>query len=130
MTRTTESRVAVVTGASSGIGAAIASRLAADGFRVFGASRRAAAETGLEPIAIDVCDDASVTAGVAEILRAAGRIDVLVNNAGYLLAGGVEEVDLARARAQFETNYFGVARMTRAVLPAMREARRGHVITV
>ena len=126
-----EERVAVVTGASSGIGAAVVRRLAAAGFRVFGASRSVPAEAdGVEHIPLDVCDDDSVRAGVASVLDTAGRIDVLVNNAGYLCAGAVEEVSLAAARAQFETNYFGVARMTVAVLPAMRAAGRGHIITV
>jgi len=127
-----EKRVAVVTGASSGIGQAIARRLAADGFRVFGASRRAPAETegGVEHVAIDVGDDASVREGVTKIVRDAGRIDVLVNNAGYLCAGAIEEVSLDEAKAQFETNYFGVVRMSIAVLPGMREQGRGHMISV
>jgi len=122
--------VAVVTGASSGIGAAIAQALVAAGYRVFGASRRAMPAPGIEPIALDVCDDASVAAGIAAIVEQTGRIDVLVNNAGYLLAGGVEEVDVAAAEAQFATNYFGVVRVTRAVLPIVRDAGRGHIITV
>ncbi len=127
-----QERVAVVTGASSGIGAATARGLAAAGFRVFGASRRAPAgpATGIEHVTIDVDDDSSVRGGVAEVLRDAGRIDVLVNNAGYLCAGAVEEVSIADAKAQFETNYFGVVRMSSAVLPGMRERRRGHIITV
>jgi NAD(P)-dependent dehydrogenase (short-subunit alcohol dehydrogenase family) len=126
-----DKRVAVVTGASSGIGAAIVARLAAGGYRVYGASRSTPADAGgVEHITLDVCDDESVRAGVAGILDATGRIDVLVNNAGYLCAGAVEEISLADAKAQFETNYFGVARMTVAVLPAMREAGRGHIITV
>jgi NAD(P)-dependent dehydrogenase (short-subunit alcohol dehydrogenase family) len=127
-----ERRVALVTGASSGIGDAIARRLAAAGFRVFGASRKAPADpvSGIEHVTIDVDDDSSVRAGVANVLRDAGSIDVLVNNAGYLCAGAVEEISLAEARAQFETNYFGVVRMSSAVLPGMRERRRGHIITV
>jgi NAD(P)-dependent dehydrogenase (short-subunit alcohol dehydrogenase family) len=127
-----QERVAVVTGASSGIGAAVARGLAAAGFRVFGASRRAPAgpALGIEHVTIDVDDDSSVRGGVAEVLRDAGRIDVLVNNAGYLCAGAVEEVSIADAKAQFETNYFGVVRMSSAVLPGMRERRRGHIITV
>ncbi|HEY5032748.1 MAG TPA: SDR family NAD(P)-dependent oxidoreductase [Actinomycetes bacterium] len=127
-----EQRVAVVTGASSGIGSAIAEGLADAGFRVFGASRRVPEQqTGrVQHLAIDVCDDDSARQGVGAILREAGRIDVLVNNAGYLLAGAVEEVPLADAAAQFETNYFGVVRMTVAVLPGMRERRSGHIITI
>lgn len=128
----TEKRVAVVTGASSGIGAATAGRLTAAGFRVFGASRKAPADpvSGIEHVAIDVDDDSSVRGGVADVLRDAGRIDVLVNNAGYLCAGAVEEISVDAAKAQFETNYFGVVRMSLAVLPGMRERRGGHIITV
>ena len=127
-----EKRVAMVTGASSGIGDAVVRRLAAAGFRVFGASRRAPAgpATGIEHVTIDVDDDSSVRGGVAEVLRDAGRIDLLVNGAGYLCAGAVEEISIADAKAQFETNYFGVLRMTSAVLPGMRARRRGHIITV
>ena len=125
-------RVAVVTGASSGIGLAAARQLAAAGFRVFGASRSSPAggASGVEHIAVDVCEDASVREGVLEIVRAAGRIDVLVNNAGYLCAGAIEEVGVADALAQFDTNFFGVVRMSVAVLPGMRERQAGHIITV
>jgi NAD(P)-dependent dehydrogenase (short-subunit alcohol dehydrogenase family) len=125
-------RVAVVTGASSGIGEGIASRLAAAGFRVFGASRRPPQGPGgtVEHVTMDVRDDASVRSGVDAILAAAGRIDVLVNNAGYLCAGAIEEVSIADATAQFETNYFGVVRMSLAVLPGMRGQRSGHIITI
>jgi NAD(P)-dependent dehydrogenase (short-subunit alcohol dehydrogenase family) len=127
-----DQRVALVTGASSGIGDAVARRLATAGFRVFDASRStpAAPVSGIDHIPIDVDDDASVRDGVAEVLRDTGRIDVLVNNAGYLCAGAVEEISVADAKAQFETNYFGVVRMSVAVLPGMRERKRGHIITV
>jgi NAD(P)-dependent dehydrogenase (short-subunit alcohol dehydrogenase family) len=124
-----EQRVALVTGASSGIGEAIAGRLADAGFRVFGACRRQPAGD-IEHVAIDVNDDESVRSGVASVLATAGRIDVLVNNAGYLCAGAVEEIPVAEAKAQFETNYFGVVRATLAVLPTMRERGNGHIITV
>lgn len=125
-------RVAVVTGASSGIGAAIARELTAAGFRVFGASRRepAKADSGIEHVTMDVCDDASVRAGFATILRETGGIEVLVNNAGYLCAGAIEEISLPDAKAQFETNYFGTVRASLAVLPGMRERKSGHIITV
>jgi len=125
-------KVALVTGASSGIGEATARQLAAAGFRVFGGSRTAAAGRGTQVghVTLDVRDDTSVRACVSHVLRAAGRIDVLVNNAGYLCAGAVEEIPVSEAKAQFETNYFGVARMTAAVLPGMRERRAGHIITI
>ena len=128
----TEQRVALVSGASSGIGDVVARRLVAAGFRVFGATRRApeAQQAGIEHVAVDVDDDASVRDGVDDVLGRAGRIDVLVNNAGYLCAGAVEEISVAEAKAQFETNYFGVVRLTLAVLPGMRHRRTGHVITV
>jgi NAD(P)-dependent dehydrogenase (short-subunit alcohol dehydrogenase family) len=92
---TSEGRVALVTGGSSGIGGAVTRRLAAAGYRVFDASRRAPADpvSGVEHVTVDVTDDASVAAGVAEVLREAETIDLLVNNAGYLCAGSVEEIE-------------------------------------
>jgi NAD(P)-dependent dehydrogenase (short-subunit alcohol dehydrogenase family) len=127
-----DQRVAVVTGASSGIGEAVAGQLASAGYRVFGASRStpANAVNGVDHLAIDVDDDSSVQAGVAEVLREAGRIDVLVNNAGYLCEGAIEDISITDAKAQFETNYFGVVRMILAVLPGMREHKQGHIITL
>lgn len=128
----TEKRVAVVTGASSGIGEEIAGQLSAAGYRVYGASRRASADSASDVVHVtmDVCDDSSVRDGVDAILREAGRIDVLVNNAGYLSAGAFEEISLTEAKAQFETNYFGTVRATLAVLPGMRERKLGHIITI
>jgi NAD(P)-dependent dehydrogenase (short-subunit alcohol dehydrogenase family) len=127
-----EPRVAVVTGASSGIGEAIAQGLVDAGFRVFGGSRGSSGKAtgGIEHVTIDVDDDDSVKAGVETVLADAGGIDVLVNNAGYLCSGAIEDISLADAKAQFETNYFGVVRMSVAVLPGMRARRRGHIITV
>ncbi|HEV7557481.1 MAG TPA: SDR family NAD(P)-dependent oxidoreductase [Kofleriaceae bacterium] len=124
--------VALVTGASSGIGAAIAQRLLGDGYRVFGTARKpiAAQLHGVEMIELDVGSDESVARCVHTVIHRAGAIDVLVNNAGYLVAGAIEEVSMAEAKAQFETNFFGVARMLRAVLPHMRERKRGHLITI
>ena len=125
------SKVVLVTGASSGIGEAIAARLAKDGHQVFGTSRKGG-ETrgGVEMLNLDVCSDAKVQACVEELLHKAGRIDALVNNAGYLLSGAIEEATMEEARAQLETNFFGVARMVKAVLPAMRRARSGHIVTI
>lgn len=126
------SRVVLVTGASSGIGEAIAARLAKDGHQVFGTSRKVgrAPQGGVEMLALDVCSDASVQACVEALLRKAGRIDALVSNAGYLLSGAIEEATLEEARAQLETNFFGLVRMVKAVLPAMRQARLGHIVAV
>jgi NAD(P)-dependent dehydrogenase (short-subunit alcohol dehydrogenase family) len=126
-------RVALVTGASSGIGEAAARALVGAGFTVYGTSRRAAAgETrgGVVFLPLDVTDDASVTGAVREVLERSGRIDVLVNNAGVGVAGAAEESSMEQARAVFETNLFGAIRMTRAVLPHMREQRSGRIINV
>jgi NAD(P)-dependent dehydrogenase (short-subunit alcohol dehydrogenase family) len=122
--------VALVTGSSSGIGAAIASQLARDGYRVFGGSRRAESPAGTEALTLDVCSDDSVRACISAVIERGGRIDVLVNNAGQLIAGAIEELTLEQARSQFETNFFGVARTVLAVLPHMRAQRSGKIITL
>lgn len=124
--------VALVTGASSGIGHATAKALRSGGFRVFGTSRRATAETldGVTMLACDVTDDASVAKLVDEVLAAAGRIDLLVNNAGIGLLGGAEESSTAQAMALFDVNVFGALRTTNAVLPAMRRQRAGRIINM
>lgn len=126
-------RAALVTGASTGIGRAIADRLAQDGFRVWGTSRRvdgAPAVSQWRVAALDVTSDQSVTDCVAAVLAEAGRIDVLVNNAGYLASGAVEEVPIDEARAQLETNFFGAARMIRAVVPGMRRQAGGYIVNI
>jgi len=127
--------VALVTGASSGIGEATARRLLADGHVVYGAARRvdrmaALVGAGGHALALDVTDGAQMQAGVSQILDAHGRIDVLVNNAGYGSYGAVEDVPLEEARRQFEVNVFGLARLTQLVLPAMRAQRAGTVVNV
>jgi NAD(P)-dependent dehydrogenase (short-subunit alcohol dehydrogenase family) len=124
-------RVALVTGASSGIGHAIARSLAGDGFAVFGTSRKGGgAADGIEMLALDVRSDESVEACMAGLLERVGKIDVLVNNAGYLLGGAVEETSIDQAKAQFETNFFGAFRVIKALLPAMRAARAGRIVNV
>jgi NAD(P)-dependent dehydrogenase (short-subunit alcohol dehydrogenase family) len=126
-------RVALVTGASSGIGAAAARELAAAGFSVYGTSRRAAAgeeREGVRFLPLDVTDDDSVATAVREVIDRSGRIDVLVNNAGLGIAGAAEESSIEQARALFDTNLFGSIRMTRAVLPQMRKQGGGRVINV
>lgn len=126
-------QVVLVTGASSGIGAAIAARLVRDGHTVFGTSRKmsgSAGGSGVEMMALDVCSDESVRACVDSLLRKTGRIDVLINNAGYLLAGAIEEITIEQAKAQFETNFFGIVRMVKAVLPAMRTQRSGLILNM
>ncbi|MGN6648547.1 oxidoreductase [Trinickia sp.] len=125
-------RVALVTGASSGIGRATALALRQAGYRVFGTSRKTspASVDDITMLTCDVTDDDSVQEMVAEVLRAAGRIDLLVNNAGIGLFGGAEESSAAQARSLFEVNVFGVLRVTNAVLPAMRRQKRGRIINM
>lgn len=125
-------RVVLITGASSGIGQACARRLARRGYRVFGTSRRPQpeAEEAFEMIRMDVTDDDSVREGFATVLERSGRIDVVVNNAGYGLAGAVEDTSIDEAREQFETNFFGLLRVCRAVLPHMREQRAGTIVNI
>lgn len=124
--------VALITGASSGIGLVTAKALRQAGYRVFGTSRRAVAESsdGITMLICDVSDDASVQKMVAEVLKQAGRIDLLVNNAGIGLLGGAEESSTAQAQALFDVNVFGVTRVTNAVLPAMRSQRKGRIINM
>jgi len=125
--------VALVTGASAGIGEAAAHALVGAGFTVYGTSRRAAAgeqRGAVVFLPLDVTDDASVAAAVREVLERSGRIDVLVNNAGFGIAGAAEESSIEQTRALFETNVFGSIRMTRAVLPHMREQGSGRIINV
>src|SRR4051812_30986379 len=126
-------RVALVTGASAGIGEAAAHALVAAGVTVYGTSRRAAAggeREGVVFLPLDVTDDESVAGVVREVLERSGRIDVLVNNAGVGIAGAAEESSIEQARALFETNVFGSIRMTRAVLPHMRGQGGGRIINV
>jgi short-subunit dehydrogenase len=125
-----EQRTALVTGASSGFGAATAARLANIGFRVFGTSRSGRGGPGVEMLALDVDDDASVAACVAALFGRVDRVDVLVNNAGRAVVGACEEISAAEARALFETNVFGVMRVTAAILPSMRAAGRGAIVNV
>ncbi|WP_329333942.1 oxidoreductase [Streptomyces sp. NBC_00663] len=125
--------VALVTGASSGIGKAAALALVAAGYEVVGTSRdtvHVTPLTGVTFLDLDVTSDASVTAAVGEVIEKFGRIDVLVNNAGIGSAGAAEESSAAQAQGLFDINVFGVIRMTNAVLPHMRAARSGRVINI
>ncbi|OBZ93787.1 short-chain dehydrogenase [Pararhizobium polonicum] len=128
----TERGIALVTGASSGIGLVTARALRHDGYRVFGTSRKPMPDTqdGITMLICDVTDDASVQAAVDAVLSRAGRIDLLVNNAGIGLLGGAEESSAAQAKAVFDVNVFGVLRMTNAVLPVMRRQRRGRIVNL
>lgn len=128
-------KVILVTGGSSGIGFEAAQRLARMGHKVYAAARRTAlmeplVADGVTPLALDVTDDASRRQCVDTILKAEGRIDVLVNNAGYGYFGAVECVPLDDARRQLEVNVFGLAEMTRLVLPAMRSQHSGRIVNI
>lgn len=126
-------KTALVTGASSGIGEATAQRLAMAGYKVYGTSRRLAQarERSYEMLRLDVTSDDSVEAAVGEVMRLSGRIDLLVNNAGFSVApAGAEESSIEQARSIFDTNFFGIVRMTRAVVPHMRHQRGGRIINI
>jgi NAD(P)-dependent dehydrogenase (short-subunit alcohol dehydrogenase family) len=128
-------QVILVTGCSSGIGRATAIEAAARGHRVFASGRRLPdladlAVRGIDTLVIDVTDEASVARGVAAVLSGAGRIDALVNNAGFGQYGAIEDVSETEWRRQFDVNLFGTLSVLRAVLPAMRDARGGTIVNV
>src|SRR5262252_823117 len=127
-----DKRVAIVTGAAGGIGEATARALARAGYRVFGTYRKTprSKSTDVEYLACDMTSDESVEAAVKEVLTKAGRINLLVNNAGVGLVGGAEESSLAQAKSLFDVNLFGVMRTTKAVLPVMRRQRVGRIVNI
>ena len=127
-----EPSVVLVTGASSGFGMETATLLSQRGFRVFGTSRKPSARAGLgyEMIRLDVDSDESVNECVKAVLDKTRRLDVLVNNAGFVLSGGIEETSVEEAKGQFETNFFGVVRMVKACLPVMRRQGSGQIINI
>jgi NAD(P)-dependent dehydrogenase (short-subunit alcohol dehydrogenase family) len=126
-------KTAFVTGASSGIGRAAALALTRAGYRAIGTSRNAGpgeVRDGIRMIACDVTDDASVAEAVALAHAELGRIDLLVNNAGYALSGAAEESSVGQVQALFDTNFLGVVRVTNAVLPLMRAQGSGRILNV
>ncbi|HXZ89644.1 MAG TPA: SDR family NAD(P)-dependent oxidoreductase [Candidatus Dormibacteraeota bacterium] len=125
-------RVVLVTGASSGFGKLTGSLLAQRGFRVFGTSRKVSAESqdGVEMVRLDIASDQSVKECVSSVHQKADRIDVLINNAGQALTGGLEETSVDEAKAHFDSNFFGAVRMVNAILPEMRRRRNGQIINV
>lgn len=132
MTRLTgKKQIVLITGASSGIGKAIAELFTREGFHVFGTSRQEQPnENGIEMVKLDVRSDDSVKRCVAKVLEQAGRIDILINNAGVEYIGIAEETPLDDTLQVFETNFFGVIRMINAVLPGMRANKHGRIINI
>ncbi len=128
-----KSKIAIVTGASSGIGAATAELLANSGYKVYGTSRKVAqaAQRSYQMIALDVNSEESIEAALKEVVRIEGRIDLLVNNAGFGVApGGAEESSIEQTKMMFDTNFFGIVRMTRAIVPYMRKQGEGRIINM
>lgn len=125
-----KNKVILITGASSGIGAVTASLLTKSGLEVFGTSRNPDKTefNGYKMLKLDVNSDESVNDCIQEVIDQAGRIDVLINNAGYELVGGIEETSIDEAKSVFETNYFGSVRMIKAALPFMRKQQSGQII--
>ncbi|HEY3300958.1 MAG TPA: oxidoreductase [Methylophilaceae bacterium] len=126
-------KIALVTGASSGIGKATAERLAQAGYKVYGTSRHGAqaGQQSFEMLALDVTSDKSVETAVAELIKREGKIDLLVNNAGFGVApAGAEESTIEQAHSIFNTNFYGVLRMTRAIVPHMRKQGSGRILNI
>lgn len=128
-------KVALVTGASSGIGKATAKLLVENGFIVYGASRRVEKMNelkafGVKLIELDIAEDSSIVKTVGEILKNENRIDVIINNAGYGSYGALEDVPISEAKYQFEVNIFGLARLTQLFLPTMRKQQSGRIINI
>ncbi len=128
-------KTALVTGASSGIGESTARKLQSLGFTVYGAARRTdrlqkLAAEGIRPLGMDVTDEQSMKDGVAKIIAETGRIDVLVNNAGYGSYGAIEDVPIDEGRRQFEVNVFGAMALVQLVVPHMREQKSGTIVNI
>jgi short-subunit dehydrogenase len=127
-----DKKVVLVTGASSGLGRAIASLLFQKGYAVYGTSRKPPplSYNSYEILQLDVDSDESVNSCIETLIKKAGRIDILVNNAGYVATGAMEEMSIKEAKSQFETNFFGTFRMVNAVLPIMRKQGFGQIINM
>ena len=135
MPKSLQRPVVLLTGASSGIGYDVAPLLVRYGYTVYGAARRVEkieelASEGVKALSLDVTDEASMEAAVQQVIDAEGRIDVLINNAGYGFYGAIEDVPIDEARRQFEVNLFGLARLTQLVLPHMRAQGRGRILNI
>ncbi|MBE9461345.1 oxidoreductase [Dyadobacter subterraneus] len=130
-----EGKVVLITGASSGMGKATAELLSASGYKVYGAARRTELmrnlkEVGIKILQMDVTDDISIQKGIDEIIKKEGKIDILINNAGFGLFGSIEDVPMDEARYQMDVNVFGLARLTQLVLPYMRKQNSGKIVNI
>jgi short-subunit dehydrogenase len=128
-------KVVLITGASSGMGKVTAKLLLQKGYTVYGASRRTEKmidlqQSGAKILQMDVADDHSMCSGIDEIIKNEGRIDILINNAGFGAFGAIEDVSIAEARYQMEVNVFGLARLTQLVLPYMRKQQSGKIVNI
>jgi short-subunit dehydrogenase len=128
-------KVALITGASSGMGKSTAEILLQQGYKVYGAARRVdrmqeLQDKGMGVVALDLTEDASIVEAVDTLLGKEGRIDILINNAGYGSYGSVEEVPIEEAKRQFEVNIFGLARLTQLVIPTMRNQKSGRIVNI
>jgi short-subunit dehydrogenase len=132
LTTADKQHVILITGASSGFGKAFAELFAARGYSVFGTSRSAdsSVANGVTMVPMDVTDDDSVNSAVDYVFAQTGRMDVVINNAGYGIGGAIEDMTVDEARALFETNFFGVHRVCRAVIPILRAQGHGHIINI
>lgn len=128
-----DDKIVLITGTSSGVGYSTAILLSKNGFKVYGTSRKPGNKiksNDFETFQLDVCSDESVNGCIQDVKEREGRIDILINNAGYSIAGAIEETHINEAKSQFETNFFGVVRMVNGVLPIMRQQRSGLIINV
>lgn len=128
-------KVAIITGASSGMGKSTAKFLHQQGITVYGAARRLnrmqdLKDAGMHIISLDLTDDASIQNCVNTVLEKEGRVDILINNAGYGSYGAIEDVPIEEAKRQFEVNIFGLARITQLVLPSMRAQKSGRIVNI
>lgn len=128
-------KVAIITGASSGMGKSTAYNLLQQGYKVYGAARRVdrmkdLQAKGMEVVQLDLTQDESIMNAVNTILEKEGRVDILINNAGYGSYGSVEEVPLEEAKRQFEVNIFGLARLTQLIIPTMRKQKSGRIVNI
>lgn len=128
-------KIAIITGASSGMGKSTAFQMHQKGYKVYGMARRTdkmndLLANGMQVVSLDLTNDESIVKAINTVLEKEGRIDVLINNAGYGSYGSVEEVPIEEAKRQFEVNIFGLARITQLVIPAMRKQKSGRIVNI